>query len=169
MNLKSLALEIKKKSQLTGNFKLRSGQTSSLYFDKYQFESDPDLLNQITDHFIPFIPSQTQLLGGLELGGIPLASVLSVKTKIPCVFIRKKAKEYGTQKQAEGPCVDGKIITLIEDVVTTGGAVFEATQALRNSGGIVHQVLCVINRGAQLSEWESKNLKLKSLFHLDDF
>ena len=169
MDRKTLALEIKKSSQLKGNFKLRSGQTSSFYFDKYQFESNPHLLNAITDHLIPLIPQETQLLGGLELGGVPLASVLSIKTKIPCVFIRKKAKEYGTQKQAEGQNVEGKIITLIEDVITTGGAVCECVEALRKDGGIVKNVVCVIDRGSSPLTWKGKNLKLKNLFNLDDF
>ena len=169
MNRKTLASEIKNISHLKGTFKLRSGQTSSFYFDKYQFESHPHLLGTITDYLVPLIPKETELLGGLELGGIPLASVLSIKTNIPSVFIRKKAKEYGTQKQAEGPSIQGKSITLIEDVISTGGSVFECATALRKEGALVKNVICVIDRGSSPSTWKENNLHLKSLFNLEDF
>ena len=169
MNKKELALKIEKISKLRGSFKLRSGQISDVYFDKYQFESDPDLLNAITDHFIPMIPKNTDLLGGLELGGIPLASVLSLKTQIPCVFIRKKAKSYGTEKQAEGPKVQNKNILLVEDVITTGGAVCDSAKALRKEGGIVEHVISVIHRSSDTSHLSQNNLKLQSLFTLNDF
>ena len=169
VNKKELALKIERASKLRGSFKLRSGQISDVYFDKYQFESDPDLLNAITDHFIPMIPENIDLLGGMELGGIPLASVLSLKTKIPCVFIRKKAKSYGTEKQAEGPKVQNKNILLVEDVITTGGAVCDSAKALRKEGGIVEYVISVIHRNSDTSQLNQNNLKLQSLFTLNDF
>jgi len=60
--------------------------------------------------------------------------------------VRKKAKEYGTCKLAEGPAVDGRRVTLVEDVITTGGAVRDATQALRAAGARVDVVVCAIDR-----------------------
>jgi orotate phosphoribosyltransferase len=60
--------------------------------------------------------------------------------------VRKRAKEYGTNKLAEGPDVVGRRVTLIEDVITTGGAVRDATRALRDAGAIVEVVVCAIDR-----------------------
>ena len=95
---------------------------------------------------VDLLPSGTELLGGLEMGGIPLATVLSAKTGIPAIFVRKKAKEYGTCKLAEGPDVAGRRITIVEDVVTTGGAVRDATRGLRERGATVEVVVCAIDR-----------------------
>jgi len=71
---------------------------------------------------VPLIPTGTDLLGGLELGGVPLATVVSQLTGIPTVFVRKEAKTYGTCRLAEGADVAGRAVALIEDVITTGGA-----------------------------------------------
>ncbi len=81
---------------------------------------------------VDLLPDDTELLGGLELGGVPIATVLSSLTGLPALFVRKKAKEYGTCKLAEGPDVAGRRVTLVEDVITTGGAVRDATNALRD-------------------------------------
>ena len=95
------------------------------------------------------VPAGTELLGGLELGGVPIATVLSVRTGLPALFVRKQAKEYGTCKFAEGPDVAGRRVTLVEDVITTGGAVRDATRALRAAGAVVEMVLCAIDRSPE--------------------
>jgi orotate phosphoribosyltransferase len=69
------------------------------------------------------IPSNTEVLAGLEMGGIPVVTALSIKSEIPCAFVRKKAKEYGTCKLAEGSNVSGKRVCVVEDVITTGGQI----------------------------------------------
>ncbi len=144
--MNDLARDIDTCCRLTGSFTLRSGQVASEYFDKYLFESDPILLGRIADAMVPLIPEGTELLGGLELGGVPIATAVSARTGLPALFVRKQAKEYGTCKLAEGPDVAGRRITLIEDVITTGGAVRDATNALRERGAIVDTVVCAIDR-----------------------
>src|SRR6476646_5878927 len=114
-----LAAQIFKRCYLKGEFKLRSGKTSPHYFDKYQFESDPRTLFSIAHFLAPKIPKDTELLGGLEMGGIPVATALGLITGLPLVFIRKEAKAYGTCRFAEGPSIQNKKICLIEDVITT--------------------------------------------------
>lgn len=133
-------------AHLTGTFKLRSGQVSNEYFDKYRFEAQPHLLKSIAEHMAPLIPPGTEYLAGLEMGGIPVATALSLHTGIPVAFIRKKAKDYGTCQFAEGIEIKGKNLCLIEDVITTGGQVIESTRDLRGEGAIVENVLCVIYR-----------------------
>ena len=141
-----LARDIDARCRLTGEFTLRSGQVAGEYFDKYLFETDPALLARVASAMVPLLPRDTDLLGGLEMGGIPIVTVLSAQTGLPALFVRKRAKAYGTCKLAEGPDVAGRRVTLIEDVITTGGAVRDATTALRAAGAIVETVVCAIDR-----------------------
>ncbi len=133
-------------SQLEGAFVLRSGQTSNTYFDKYQFESDPTLLAAIAAELAPLIPTDTELLAGLELGGVPVATALSLHTGIPALFVRKEAKSYGTAKLAEGPPIDGKRLLIVEDVVTSGGQIVISAGDLRNRGALISTAVCVLDR-----------------------
>jgi orotate phosphoribosyltransferase len=144
----ALARDIDSVCRLTGSFQVRSGQTVTEYFDKYLFESDPQLLRRVAEAMQPLVPTDSELLGGLELGGVPLATVMSSLTGIPALFVRKKAKEYGTRRLAEGADVEGRRITLLEDIITTGGAVRHATKALRQAGASVTTVVCAIDRSA---------------------
>jgi orotate phosphoribosyltransferase len=91
-----LAREIYQRSHLVGDFLLRSGRRSTEYFDKYLFECDPSLLQRIAWELARLVPAETDVLAGLELGGIPLATALGLATGLPLAFVRKKAKEYGT-------------------------------------------------------------------------
>ncbi|CUR56624.1 Orotate phosphoribosyltransferase [metagenome] len=141
-----LARDIDATCRLTGEFTLRSGQVASEYFDKYLFEAQPLLLARVVEQMIPLVPPGTEMLGGLELGGVPIATVLSARTGLPGLFVRKQAKEYGTCKLAEGGDVAGRRVTLVEDVITTGGAVRDATNALRAQGAVVETVICAIDR-----------------------
>jgi orotate phosphoribosyltransferase len=142
----ALASDIDARCRLIGEFTLRSGQVAGEYFDKYLFETDPDLLARVAAAMVPILPDDTDLLGGLEMGGIPIVTVLSAQSRLPALFVRKQAKTYGTCKLAEGPDVSGRRVTLVEDVITTGGAVRDATVALRAAGATVETVVCAIDR-----------------------
>ena len=133
---------------LEGSFVLRSGQRSGHYFDKYQFESDPALLRRISDALIPLIPSDAEILAGLELGGVPVVTALGLATGLPVVFVRKVAKSYGTEKLAEGPSVCDRSVVIVEDVVTSGGQIAESSVELAELGASVTHALCVIDREA---------------------
>ena len=89
MELDSLAREIDSACRLRGQFTLRSGQVASEYFDKYLFESQPALLHRVAEAMLPYLPSGTDLLGGLELGGVPIATMVSALSGIPAVFVRQ--------------------------------------------------------------------------------
>lgn len=126
-----------------------AGRPHREYFDKYLFESRPDLLRRVAEAMVPLVPDDTDLLGGLELGGIPIATMVTSLTGTPALFVRKRAKDYGTCRLAEGAEVAGRRITLIEDVLTTGGAVREATVARRGLGAEVAVVVCAIDRSGR--------------------
>jgi len=118
------------------------------------------------------LPDDVEMLGGLELGGIPLATMVGQETNIPVLFVRKQAKEYGTRKLAEGGDIEGRRIVLIEDVITSGGAVIDATNAIRDRGGLVNRVICVIDRQQggheKLAEIEVEMSALFTRTYLDE-
>ncbi|MFC2005238.1 orotate phosphoribosyltransferase [Chloroflexota bacterium] len=169
MDRNELARKIFQASHLVGTFTLRSGQISNEYFDKYLFESDPKLLTEIANQLSELIPERTEILAGLEMGGIPLAITLSLKTGIPAVFVRKKAKEYGTCKLAEGIDVRDRKVCIVEDVVTTGGQINMSANDLRQLGADIEYVLCVIERDIKGREnLKKEGLQLLSLFTMEE-
>jgi orotate phosphoribosyltransferase len=144
-----LAKRIYDTAHITGDFTLRSGAKSHEYFDKYLFEADPKLLRDIAAAMVvKLLPPGIDALAGLEMGGIPIATMLSQLTGLPVLFVRKKAKDYGTCKIAEGGLVRGRKLLIVEDVVTSGGAILDAAKALRAEGAELAQVVCVIDREA---------------------
>jgi orotate phosphoribosyltransferase len=154
---------------LKGRFKLRSGLVSDTYFDKYLFESQPELLRAIADAMAELLPEGIQKIAGLELGGVPLATALSLKTGLPLLLVRKKAKEYGTQKQIEGVMDKGDRIAVIEDVITTGGQVVESCKNIGAAGGRVAAVICVVDREQGGAEKLAKaGLALRPLIRWSD-
>jgi len=146
VDLDELAQRIYRTSHLTGEFVLRSGITTNEYFDKYRFESDPVLLDAIAEAMARLVPPGTEVLAGLEMGGIPVATALSRHTGLPCAFVRKQPKPYGTRRLAEGADVTDRRVLILEDVVTKGGQIIESTTALRALGASIQSALCVIDR-----------------------
>ena len=157
MDRDELARRVAAAVTLTGQFTLRSGIVADTYFDKYQFESDPELLRAVAEAMVELIPPETELLAGLELGGVPVATALSLATGIPAVFVRKQAKSYGTAKLAEGPDIDGRNLVIVEDVVTTGGQIVLSATDLRERGAHVGAALCAIDRQQGGSEHLAEN------------
>lgn len=156
------------RSYLEGEFVLRSGRTSRYYLDKYRFETDPALLDglgrEIAVELAVHAPD-AQLLAGPELGAVPLAAVASVRTGLPFVIVRKDAKEYGTAKRLEGVFEPGQRVCVVEDVVTSGGALLSAVDALRAAGLDVSAAICVVDRqegGA--AAIAAQGVRLASLF-----
>jgi orotate phosphoribosyltransferase len=148
----SLAQQIRERAFLTGRFALRSGAVSPVYWDKYRFESDPGVLRAIAREMISLLPSDVDRLAGLELGGVPLATALSLEAGVPALFVRKVAKPYGTANLVEGGFRQGEHAVVVEDVVTSGGQVCTSVQQMRELGLVVAHVVCVIDReegGAQ--------------------
>lgn len=165
----ALAKKIIDVAHLHGTFLLRSGVTSSEYFDKYRFEADPEILREVAEQLALRLPPHYDVLAGLEMGGIPIATMLSQVTGKPTLFVRKKAKDYGTCKFAEGGEVRGRRLLIVEDVVTSGGQIIESVAALRGEGAVIDDVVCVIDRGAGGREnLDNAGLRLVSLFTKQD-
>lgn len=161
----NLPSRIRQSARLTGSFKLRSGKISDTYFDKYQFEADPILLLAIATEMAALVPPGTEVLAGLEMGGIPIVTMLSQVTGLPAAFIRKEPKDYGTCLYAEGTPLQGRRFVLVEDVVSSGGAIIDALAKLRADGLMPAAALCVIDRETGGSEaLAAAGLPLKALF-----
>lgn len=144
--MSELAVRIRQSARLNGQFTLRSGKVSDTYFDKYQFESDPQLLLDIVQRLASLIPKGTEVLAGLEMGGIPIVTLLSQVSGLPAAFIRKEPKDYGTCRYAEGASLQGRQFVLVEDVVSSGGAILDALQKLKSDNYRPTAALCVIDR-----------------------
>lgn len=145
---KDLARRVYEVAHLQGQFTLRSGVQATEYFDKYQFEADPDLLREVTLELSKLLPANAEVLAGLEMGGIPIATMMSQHTRLPVCFVRKVAKQHGTGNRIEGAAVEGQHTVIIEDVVTSGGAIVDAVDALQVLGAEVSCAICVIDRQA---------------------
>jgi len=169
MNRTELAKMIYDVSHITGEFELRSGQISNEYFDKYLFEARPAILKGIAEQMAPLIPEGVDALAGLEMGGIPVVTMLSQISGIPALFVRRKAKEYGTCKLAEGGDIAGKKLLIIEDVVTSGGQIILSVADLRERQATVEDVLCVIDRESGGPEkLATEGLHLHALFSMSE-
>ncbi|HXB36097.1 MAG TPA: orotate phosphoribosyltransferase [Acidimicrobiales bacterium] len=161
----TLAARVFAASHLTGTFVLRSGRKADHYFDKYRFESDPALLADIVAALMPLEPPDVEGLAGMELGGVPITTMLSSVTRLPAYFVRKEPKRYGTEKICEGGEVDGRTLVIIEDVVTTGGQIVLSAQDLRAEGAVVEHALCVIDReGGGADVAAAEGIALRALF-----
>lgn len=148
MTRNELAKQIRAVSRLSGEFKLRSGNISDIYWDKYRFESNPKLLIAIVQEMAKLLPTECDGLAGLELGGIPLATAISLQTGIPCFYVRKEAKTYGTCNLIEGGVKEKSTLVVIEDVITTAGQVCTSIEQIRGEGHTVEHVVAAIDRQA---------------------
>ena len=143
----TLARDLVTASYLKGDFVLRSGKRSNRYFDKFLFETDPELLRRLGKQLATLVPLTTQRLAAPELGAVLLGGAVSMETGLPLVLVRKEPKGYGTSKQIEGRMDRGDRITVIEDVVTTGGDSLRSAQVLRDAGADVIHLVVVLDRG----------------------
>jgi orotate phosphoribosyltransferase len=145
--LRDLARDLVAASYLKGDFVLRSGKRSDRYFDKFLFETEPGLLKRIGERVAALVPARTQRLAAPELGAVLLGGAVSMETGLPLLLVRKEPKGYGTAKQLEGRYARGERVTVIEDVVTTGGDSLRSVAVLREAGLEVIHLAVVLDRG----------------------
>src|SRR6266566_2912038 len=130
MERDELAKRLVEVAYLEGDFVLASGRRSRYYFDKYLFETRPELLGAVAELIAQKLPAGTQRIAGPELGAVALAAAASIAAGVPSLFVRGAAKAYGTAKRIEGPINAGDVVVMIEDVVTSGGSSIEAARAV---------------------------------------
>ncbi len=167
-----LGQQLKAAAYLEGDFVLRSGKRSKYYLDKYRFETQPELLRPIGERIAAIVrehASDATRLAGPELGAVALAASASLASGLPFLLVRKAAKEYGTSKRIEGVFEEGECICLVEDVVTSGGALLESVDALREAGLVVHTAVCVVDREEGGADALARHaVRLRPLFRAGD-
>jgi len=133
-----------------GDFTLKSGQKSNIYFDFRLLISYPQTLSKIARLLPMCFPeldgTSIDLLAGVPLGALPLASFLSQHTELPQILYRDTVKSHGTQRRIEGNYQKGQKVGVIEDVVTTGNSVLETCRQLELEGLEVSFILCLLDR-----------------------
>ncbi len=130
-----------------GEFTLASGKKSDYYIDIKKATSDPKTLSLISRQAAKRIGSMDiDRVGGVALGGVPLATAVSLETGLPLLLIRKETKGYGTGGRFVGDISAGDRIILLEDVTTSGGSVIEAIKVIREADALIDTVITVVDR-----------------------
>ncbi len=161
----ALGRQLVEVAYIEGDFVLASGRRSRYYFDKYRFETRPDLLAPVAELIADLVPPGTQRLAGPELGAIALVAAASLASGIASLFVRAEAKTYGTAKRIEGPYDSGDSVVVVEDVMTTGGSAISAARALAEAGCRVTRVIGVIDREEGAAEaLRTAGLEMKAVF-----
>ena len=167
-----LGVKLREYARLEGDFVLRSGRRSSYYLDKYRFETRPELLGPLGERLAAAASEHEPdavRLAGPALGAVALAASASLASGLPFVIVRDSAKQYGTANRLEGPFEQGEIVCLIEDVVTSGGALAEAVAALREAGLVVRNAVCVVDREEGGADALARlGVRLRSLYRAGD-
>ena len=164
---------LREHAYLEGDFVLRSGRRSRYYLDKYRFETRPELLRPLGERIAALVAEHAPdavRLAGPELGAVALAASASLASGLPFVIVRKEAKGYGTSNRLEGVFERGECVCLVEDVVTSGGALLDAVEAVRDAGLVVRNAVCVVDReegGAD--ELARHAVRLRALYRAGDF
>jgi orotate phosphoribosyltransferase len=150
-----------------GDFTLSSGKKSRYYIDVKKAVTKPEVLKficgQIADTIIDH-DIQADYIACVELGAVPIGTMMSVWTGLPLIIIRKEQKDHGLENRIVGDLEKMKIALFVEDVTATGGSVISAVKVLRDEELIVRTVISVVDReeGAE-DELGKEDLDLISL------
>ena len=179
----ALVALIKERSfQSGGEVKLASGRTSSFYFNMKPTMLHPQGAHLIATLILDQLSAdgiEADLIGGLEMGAVPLASAAAAVSAnsphpLPAFFVRKQAKEHGTQSLieglAKGETLSGKKVVIVEDVTTTGGSAIKAAEVVAKEGAEVVRVITVVDRREGATEaFAAAKLDFKPLLTIADF
>lgn len=153
-----------------GDFKMKVGVNSPVYFDLRVIVSFPDVMETLSKLLATFMKSQNLSFDhvcGVPYTALPLATILSVNEKIPMLIRRKEAKAYGTKKLIEGRFQPNDRCLIIEDVVTSGSSILETVNDLTEVGIKVTDVIVVVDREqGGMANIEDQHVKTHSLFSL---
>ncbi len=160
--------QVREHALLRGDFLLRSGRRSPYYLDKYRFETRPELLAPIGERLAAAVREhepEAVRIAGPALGAVTLAAAASLSGGLPFVIVRGEVKAYGTSNRIEGAFEPGELVCLVEDVVTAGGALADAVEALREAGLVVRNAVCVVDREEGGADALARlGVRLRSLF-----
>ena len=166
---------LKEKAYRKGEFTLSSGKSSEHYVNCKPVTLNGEGLYLISNLMLDNIKPDVVAVGGLALGADPLVSGVAMACyqqwrPLDALIVRKKAKGHGTQQWIEGPKLpEGSKVTVLEDVVTTGGSSVKAVKVLRDAGYEVDTIITIVNRKEyDRWLWYDKSINLVSLFTIED-
>lgn len=153
-----------------GDFTLASGIKSPIYVNLRVLPSYPDSMSLIGDELSKVVKKiKPDVVAGAETAGIPLSTAISLKTKIPMIYARKRPKGYGMNQLIEGELQKGQKVVLVDDMATNAFSKLNFIQGIRQAGGIVNDVVIVLDREQGGADALAKeNVKLHSLITLKE-
>ncbi len=173
MASKEYLIEILKEDQVfkKGNFILSSGKKSDYYIDMKKAITEPNILKTIAELINQSIEdNKIDKVAGPALGAVPIATAVSLNSKIPLLMIRKEKKDYGTSKLIEGELNQGDNVIVVEDVTTTGDSLIKAINAIQENGGVVKRAFVVVDREEGATEaFKKEGITLEPLISVNEF
>ncbi|MBN1862353.1 MAG: orotate phosphoribosyltransferase [Dehalococcoidales bacterium] len=137
---------------LTGEFTLTSGKKSSYYIDGKRITLSPEgaylvgraIFNELSG-------SGVEAVGGVATGAYPMVTAVAMVSHlegepVPIFIVREVVKEHGTMRRVEGNLKEGARVAILEDVLTTGGSVAKAIEAVEAMGCRVARVIALVDR-----------------------
>ncbi len=151
-----------------GEFTLASGRSSSYYVDVKRASTQPHVLGEIAKRLANYA-EDVDLVAGMAVGAVPLATALSLESDRPFLVVRKNMKEHGTGARIEGAYEEGERVLVVEDVTTTGGSAVETVRVLREAGLVVDTCVTVVDRGEGAGKaLEDVDVELHALVGVDE-
>ncbi|WP_429222439.1 orotate phosphoribosyltransferase [Methanobacterium oryzae] len=154
-----------------GKFILSSGKESDYYVNMKMAITDPRILNLIAKIISgQIVEDKIDKIAGPALGAVPIATAVSLESKIPMLMVRKEKKGYGTAELIEGNLIEGDSIVIVEDVTTTGNSLLKAIKALEENGGIIKKAFVIVDRDdGALENLKKEGIQLEPLLSITDF
>ena len=168
---------IKRMGFLRGTFTLSSGKTSAYYFDSKPMTLDPEGSYEVGKYFFDKLSrSGAEFVGGMALGAIPIVEAVALISHfearpLPGFFVRKEAKSHGTEKLIEGNFPDDRAapVAILDDVVTGGGSILQAIEAVEENGNPIVSVMCILDRNEGGRELlKKRGYDLQAMYVVED-
>jgi orotate phosphoribosyltransferase len=134
-----------------GTFRLTSGEVSPYYIDLRIVPSFPDAFKRICDFYLALIQSDIgtdgfDRLAGIPTAGISFSSITAYNLKKPFIYVRPTERQHGRGRRVEGILSPGDRVLLMDDLITSGGSILKAAEAVRTEGGVVTDVVVLLDR-----------------------
>jgi orotate phosphoribosyltransferase len=167
-------LLIKNNAIKFGDYILASGKKSPYYIDLRQTISSPNTMDWIANSFTRIILNEigrgkVDRILGVPTAGVPFATVVSQKLGLPLIYYRQARKEHGVKKKIEGILERNDRVLIVDDLITTGESVIEAAEVVRDQGGVVNELVVLLDReqGGQ-QKLRSSRIEPHVLFRISD-
>lgn len=157
-----------------GDFILSSGGKSPYYVDLRLAPSYPDVLDRIGDLYVEVVKNEIQpawniaRIAGVPTAGLPIATVVSQKMRLPLIYVRKERRTHGLGKTIEGVVNAGDNVLLVDDIITTGHSTIEEAAILRDSGNVKHVVVLVDREQGGFDNLKKNGLELHPLVRIGE-